>query len=415
MSSETEEAPQEIIVVRKYNIEGGGHHGGAWKIAYADFMTAMMALFLVLWLVNASDDETKAHVASYFNPVKLRDTVTGAKGLEKLAPGASKNVKGVKSEDTKPGKGGEEGNGDAAMLRDPYEALDELAAQAKVEAAVLGAIGDGEKWLTAVEGRQGGEAFKDPFDPSFWQDSLASSDDQRELKNAEAEQQDVSNDLMAGGKDKDGHESTEPAISPGSEKVVINTQILPTSHEKATADTEPVEDANQSVDAPVPAEKPTAGDIAAEKAQALKSDIEAAVADTNEIRPEIEVEGTKEGLLVRLTDNINFEMFSIASTSPSPHLVVFMEKISKVLASRPGQLVVMGHTDGRPFRSKSDNNWRLSAGRAQIAYHMLVRGGIDEKRFDRIEGHADRKLKIPDNPEASQNRRIEILLLEPGI
>ncbi|MGI9387770.1 MAG: flagellar motor protein MotB, partial [Methyloligellaceae bacterium] len=215
MSSETEETPQEIIVVRKYNVGDGGHHGGAWKIAYADFMTAMMALFLVLWLVNASDDETKAHVASYFNPVKLRDTVTGAKGLEKLEPGPSKNVKGLKSEGANPGKGGDEGNGDAAMLRDPYEALDELAAQAK--AAVLGAIGDEEYLSITAEGRKGGEAFKDPFDPSFWRDSLAASDDQRELRNAEAEQQKISNDLATGGMDKDGRKRTESAISPASE------------------------------------------------------------------------------------------------------------------------------------------------------------------------------------------------------
>ena len=69
-----------------------------------------------------------------------------------------------------------------------------------------------------------------------------------------------------------------------------------------------------------------------------------------------------------------------------------------------------GHTDGRPYKSGSYDNWRLSTARAHMAYYMLVRGGIDEKRFERVEGHADRNLKVADDPEAAQNRRIEILL-----
>jgi chemotaxis protein MotB len=48
-----------------------------------------------------------------------------------------------------------------------------------------------------------------------------------------------------------------------------------------------------------------------------------------------------------------------------------------------------------------------------MAYYMLVRAGIEEKRFERIEGHADRHLKVLDDPEAAQNRRIEILLRRP--
>jgi len=55
------------IIIRKKNIVGGhGHHGGAWKVAYADFVTAMMAFFLVMWLMG-SDEETKAEIEHYFN------------------------------------------------------------------------------------------------------------------------------------------------------------------------------------------------------------------------------------------------------------------------------------------------------------------------------------------------------------
>jgi chemotaxis protein MotB len=58
---------QKVIIIRKKKGGGGhGHHGGAWKVAYADFVTAMMAFFLVMWLMG-SDEETKAAISHYFN------------------------------------------------------------------------------------------------------------------------------------------------------------------------------------------------------------------------------------------------------------------------------------------------------------------------------------------------------------
>lgn len=57
---------QPIIVVKKIIAGGHGHHGGAWKVAYADFVTAMMCFFLVMWLMGA-DEDTKAEISHYFN------------------------------------------------------------------------------------------------------------------------------------------------------------------------------------------------------------------------------------------------------------------------------------------------------------------------------------------------------------
>jgi len=54
------------IIIKKCRLPHGGHHGGAWKVAYADFVTAMMALFLVLWLLGASNSKDKAVIAHYF-------------------------------------------------------------------------------------------------------------------------------------------------------------------------------------------------------------------------------------------------------------------------------------------------------------------------------------------------------------
>lgn len=57
---------QPIIIVKKIKKVAGGHHGGAWKVAFADFMTALMALFLLLWLVGSSSEEAKKAIAGYF-------------------------------------------------------------------------------------------------------------------------------------------------------------------------------------------------------------------------------------------------------------------------------------------------------------------------------------------------------------
>jgi len=71
----------EIIVVRRRGSEEDAHHGGAWKIAFADFMTAMMAFFLVLWIISATDKNTKTLIARYFNPVKVEEPAKAQKGI----------------------------------------------------------------------------------------------------------------------------------------------------------------------------------------------------------------------------------------------------------------------------------------------------------------------------------------------
>jgi chemotaxis protein MotB len=89
-----------------------------------------------------------------------------------------------------------------------------------------------------------------------------------------------------------------------------------------------------------------------------------------------------------------------------------MEKIAKIISSRPGKIIIRGHTDARPFKSENYDNWRLSTARAHMAYYMLVRGGISEGRIERVEGYADRMPKNVADPNAAENRRIEILVRE---
>ncbi|MBX6367799.1 MAG: flagellar motor protein MotB [Rhodospirillales bacterium] len=69
------------IIIKKIKKRGhGGHHGGAWKVAYADFVTAMMAFFLLLWLINVTTDVQKKGIADYFAPTVATISVTSGAG-----------------------------------------------------------------------------------------------------------------------------------------------------------------------------------------------------------------------------------------------------------------------------------------------------------------------------------------------
>ena len=71
------------IIIKR--IEGGGeagHHGGAWKVAYADFVTAMMAFFLLMWLLNATTETQRQGLADYFDPTIIKTPNGGAEGID---------------------------------------------------------------------------------------------------------------------------------------------------------------------------------------------------------------------------------------------------------------------------------------------------------------------------------------------
>lgn len=126
--------------------------------------------------------------------------------------------------------------------------------------------------------------------------------------------------------------------------------------------------------------------------------------------PRVSVQATDEGMLISLTDAANDTMFSLGSAEPRQRTIEIMERIARLLATQPGSIVIRGHTDARPYRSGTYDNWRLSTARAHAAHDILVRGGLDDQRVERIEGYADHKPKVGSEPVAPENRRIEILL-----
>jgi len=123
-------ASDQPIIIKQVK-KGGhdGHHGGAWQVAYADFVTAMMAFFLLMWLINTVDEQTKRGIADYFAPASVSPSTSGSGGLlagtdfgdegvrgpgaaqlvERLAPDAvrNENVREQRSTEASQGSQGE--------------------------------------------------------------------------------------------------------------------------------------------------------------------------------------------------------------------------------------------------------------------------------------------------------------------
>ena len=88
-----------IYIIRKKAGGHPAHHGGAWKVAYADFVTAMMAFFLLMWLINTTSPEQKRGIADYFAPASVSETTSGSGGILGGASPASSGAKSSGSKD----------------------------------------------------------------------------------------------------------------------------------------------------------------------------------------------------------------------------------------------------------------------------------------------------------------------------
>jgi chemotaxis protein MotB len=401
-------------------------------------MTAMMAFFLVMWLLSALNQDQRQVVASYFNPIKLAENAPAPKGLKDLT---KKDPPAAEGQDGKrqPAGPNEERRGDSptaekppfyeekVLFRDPYAALTEIVANSNEASGQrrAGALTSAEE-----DGLKGGEAYRDPFDPGYWRLAPQAAKDAGRV--IESEKPPVRENVQdasqgeppparrskpddAGGTARASAEapptSMSPLLPPGPASPVpgregnaqANSQT--STQASAAAQTRPAEAAKDAEPHDAARAPPTARQLQAAITEAL-SDIKAGAGPIAEVRQ------VEEGLLVSLTDDASFGMFAVGSAEPRPELIRVIDKIGPLLTKRPGVIIVRGHTDNRPYRSETYDNWRLSTARAQMAYYMLVRSGVDPRRIEHVEGYADRRPKLANDPAAAQNRRIEILIRE---
>ena len=418
------EAHPEIVIVRRRGLQEDAHHGGAWKIAFADFMTAMMAFFLVLWIISATDKNTKTLIARYFNPVKVEEPAKAQKGIHGVpdkdaiyAPGEETATPSAAKPSSDRGEGaGEKANENLAgsskqneqahpptpsplpppdpakpyptmseqeLFSDPRASLDKIAGAPppgpRIDpSAALKGYGE--------VGPSADDALRDPFRP---------------LGSDQAVNVVTTNP------------GAPPAAAvPSDEPVSLSTSIAPAAApaagpaEAQGAGSPAPSTTNPPAPDPTEARQTAASNLLADLKKRLAGELKSLQG------PQLDVQATEDGILISLTDRQNFSMFAIGSAEPQPRVLRMMDAIAASLQSLQGSIVVRGHTDGRPYRSATYDNWRLSSARAQMAYYMLIRGGLPEKRFERVEGYADHHLKDSSHPLAAENRRIEILVRE---
>jgi len=268
--------PIQPIIVKKVTIVEGGHHGGAWKVAYADFVTAMMAFFLLLWLLGATTEKQRKGIADYFTPtlVKLKQESAGSNGM---LGGSS-----ITDVDSYPNRQGQTGTKSMTIPRD-----------------------------TTGGPKEGGER----------------------TKTIQSMQQRLAQKLQ--------------------------------------------------------------------QSQQLRR-----------LARQVRMVNTAEGIRIDLVDDADFAMFRLGTTILTSEAEELLKAIAETVAPEMGGISIRGHTDSLPWKPGiAANNWSLSAGRAEATRQALMRKGIAEGRFHRIEGVADRELLVRDNPQDPRNRRISILLM----
>lgn len=391
-----EDAHPEVVIVKRHARHVDEHHGGAWKIAFADFMTAMMALFLVLWLISSTSEKQKRAVAQYFNPVKLVDMTTLQKGFhepKQTEMGSGRMTDPTLAEKAPPERGPRPVEPEANRTKEPKPPVPPRAPRPNDR-------DEKSRETQAPKGQEVGEpatqvarqAEPAAADTSYgFADPFATVPDEPQTA-AEPEPAEAERQLRS--------------LPSGSLKAPVEVSQQDRSRRPAPRAARSETDASETRSPPT---APAPGDADLE---ALASEIlDSAVSGTDsQAAPRLEVRATDEGVLISLTDTVNDTMFAIGSAEPHRKTIEVMQRIAHSLAARPGTVVIRGHTDARPYRSGTSDNWRLSTARAHAAREVLVRGGLADSRIERVEGYADRSLKVATDPTAPENRRIEILL-----
>jgi chemotaxis protein MotB len=353
---------QPVIIKRVKKGGHGGHHGGAWKVAYADFVTAMMAFFLLLWLLNATTEEQKMGISNYFDPTAIsRSARSGSGGVlggtTITTPGALRNSTSPPAISTplvaRPAN-------DPSDQTDP-NGIDVTRGQGNAKAGERGADAK-EAPLQGRPNLQGGPGIA-AFQAAIGQQQGAGSQgDQNQANQGQQGQQPGQQQLSKEQMDKLLAQRDEERL------------------EKAMAEVK----------------------------QAIQQKI-----DLKAVADHVQLEITPEGLKVQLVDQDQESMFPLGSAQPLDQTKKLLDQVAQIIAGLPNKISVTGHTDSTPFKNPASGygNWELSTDRANASRRALVAAGVKEDRIEVVTGRADREPLFKDNPAAAQNRRISIVVL----
>jgi chemotaxis protein MotB len=143
----------------------------------------------------------------------------------------------------------------------------------------------------------------------------------------------------------------------------------------------------------------------------------AGLKDIISLEDQVPITITPEGIMIEMIDKEKQAFFELSSATVKPIMSKILKLIANEIKGTQNKLIIAGHTDARPFHNESYySNWELSAARALNTRRDLEEAGIRPERFEQVVGYADRKLRVPNDPLASENRRISILIkkLDPN-
>ncbi len=356
------------IVIKRIEEGGHGHHGGAWKVAYADFVTAMMAFFLLMWLLNATSEEQRRGIADFFSPVNAFGQSSSGSGQP--FAGRTANSAGTLASDA----------GSMAVQRNTVPAQIEIEEEDEEADSPNPRVGRGEGPV-AGPGQPAARA------PRTW--------------NTDAE--------GPGGESIEGVEQAPAGAA--------RRRAAPPPQQQALTAAEAVSQL-AGADATALRDEALRAELARREHAALAQaaeDLRAAVRDDPalaELARQLVVEIVPEGLRIQLLDAERTPMFAAGSAAPNERARALLQKVAQMAARLPNDLAIAGHTDASPFRGGGDRgNWELSAERANTARRLLLEAGVPEGRIRSVAGHAARQPLLGDQPLAAANRRVAVTLL----
>ncbi len=354
---------QRPIIIKREEVVEGGHHGGAWKVAYADFVTAMMAFFLLMWLLNATSDDQRRGIADYFSPMNPLAHAASGTGL----PFGGKTPF-------------EEGNyisnlGTVSIT--PGHSTAPNSPDQPAEASTPQVHGATDLDPDAVsEGRK-------PYDPA----GRVDADPRRKATK------------LPGA----GLSDTTARVSPDARALAL----VGAKTKEAQAVTARAEAQAEALRAQREQQERASMNAAAEQIrQAIQGD-----KLLTDLSHQVTVDITPEGLRIQPLDEDRTPMFASGASVIQDRARQLLQKVVPVLAGMTEQISIAGHTDAMPFHGNDKSNWELSTERANATRRLLMEAGLPESRFRSVTGNADRDPLLPSDPMAAANRRIAIVVL----
>lgn len=130
------------------------------------------------------------------------------------------------------------------------------------------------------------------------------------------------------------------------------------------------------------------------------------------LKNQVQIEITNEGLRIELLERENSHFFDIGSANLKPETKKILALIAQELGRLPNRMTIEGHTDSRPYGGQgSYSNWELSTDRANAARRLMESAGLKSGQVFAVRGFADRQLRTPQDPLDFQNRRVSIIMM----